>query len=170
MYADTPFSSLPRTLSRDHIYYYYLVFVAVDDENCQRRVHFFNSLLERAVTTTRTSSLTSPSLWTAVVMVATGTTALAATTARSPKHLSKVFRVQSGIASKRWGDVSWISILLFATPERQVRHEYIKITRIEWCVHACASLRGGVRQGYYCTVSSDSDYSSQKSAFLQDHY
>jgi hypothetical protein len=37
-----------------------------------------------------------------------------------------------------------MEILLFATLARQVRHEHIKITRVEWCVvHACA--RGGVR-------------------------
>lgn len=61
-----------------------------------------------------------------------------------------------------------MEILLFATLARQVRHEHIEITRVVWCVHACA--RGGVRPGYYCTVSSDSDYSSQKYAFLQVHY
>jgi hypothetical protein len=49
--------------------------------------------------------------------------------------------------------------LAFPTPERQARHEYIKIPRVEWCNHVPELAASGQVLLQHYTVSSD--YSSK---------
>ena len=49
--------------------------------------------------------------------------------------------------------------LAFPTPERQARHEYIKIPRVEWCIHVPELAASGQVLLQHHTVSSD--YSSK---------
>ena len=60
-----------------------------------------------------------------------------------------------------------MDIILFAPRSAKYAcHYHIKITRSR-VVCRCARDSDGARPGYHSTVSSDSDYSSQRSAFLR---